>query len=398
MKDVKVKNNVSMLAKIDWELRHFHGEELSTHKGSSYNAFLIQEEKTVLIDTVWKPFAKEFVDALSRKVDLSKIDFIVANHSEVDHSGSFPELMRHIPDTPIYCTASCERFMRAQYHQNWNFKTVRTGDKLPVGNGKELVFIEASMLHWPDTMFTYLTGDNILFSSDAFGQHFASEMVWADKVDYNVMITEAIKYYANIVGPFGPFVIKKIQELQALNVPVDIICPDHGVLWRENPLQIVETYAKWANQYKENRIAILYSTMWNGTHIMAENIAKGIQEADPTVDVQIINLAHNDKNDVITEVFRSKGILLGSATANNNMLGEAAAMLCEIKALKFRGKKAAAFGSYGWSGEAPKLLSEGLKDAGFEVVADPLRASWQPDEAACAQCREFGANFAKAFA
>ncbi|MBN1141613.1 MAG: MBL fold metallo-hydrolase, partial [Deltaproteobacteria bacterium] len=167
-----IKNNVSWVGKIDWELRKFHGNELSTHRGSSYNSYLIREQKTVLIDTVWGPFGKEFVDNLAQRIDLEKIDFVVACHGETDHSGALPMLMHRIPETPIYCTANGVKSLKGQYHKDWNFKVVKTGDRLDLG-GKELVFIEAPMLHWPDSMFCYLTGDNILFSNDAFGQHYA---------------------------------------------------------------------------------------------------------------------------------------------------------------------------------------------------------------------------------
>jgi flavorubredoxin len=206
-----IKNNIHWVGKVDWELRKFHGNEYSTHKGSSYNSFLIQEEKTVLIDTVWAPFAKEFVVNLKSEIDLNKIDYVIANHGEIDHSGALPELMRHIPDTPIYCTANGIKSLKGLHHQDWNFHPVKTGDKLDVGNGKELVFIEAPMLHWPDTMFCYLTGDNVLFSNDAFGQHLATEHLFNNLVDQHELFYEATKYYANILAPFSPLVTKKIN-------------------------------------------------------------------------------------------------------------------------------------------------------------------------------------------
>src|SRR6056297_3813631 len=244
-----VKNNVSWVGKIDWELTKFHGDEYSTHRGTSYNSYLIQEEKTVLIDTVWAPFSKEFVANLESYIDLKKIDYIVANHAEIDHSGALPELMRKIPDTPIYCTNNGVKSLRGHYHQDWDFRPGKTGDTLDIGNGKQLVFIEAPMLHWPDSMFTYLTEDAILFSNDAFGQHYASEQLFNDSVDQAELYQEAIKYYANILTPFSPLVTKKIKEVLGMNVPVDIIATSHGVIWRENPTQIVEKYLEWADAY-----------------------------------------------------------------------------------------------------------------------------------------------------
>ena len=214
-----LKENITWVGKIDWELKKFHGEEYSTHKGSTYNSYLIRDEKTVLIDTVWYPFAKEFVENLKKEIDLKDIDFIVANHAEIDHSGALPELMRHIPDTPIYCTKNAVKSLKGHYHQDWNFKTIKTGDKLNIGS-KELIFIEAPMLHWPDSMFCYLTKDNILFSNDAFGQHYASELMYNDLVNQAELFQECIKYYANILTPFSRLVKNKIDQFVNLNLPI----------------------------------------------------------------------------------------------------------------------------------------------------------------------------------
>jgi len=393
-----IKNNIHWVGKIDWELRKFHGNEYSTHRGSSYNSYLIQEEKTALIDTVWAPFAKEFIANLKSEIDLNKIDFIIANHGEIDHSGALPELIRHIPNIPIYCTANGIKSLKGHYHQDWNFHPVKTGEKLKVGNGKELVFIEAPMLHWPDTMFCYLTGDNVLFSNDAFGQHYASEYLFNDLVDQSELFYEGIKYYANILAPFSPMVTKKIKEFISLNLPLDIICTSHGMIWRNKPAQIVDKYLEWANNYQENQITIVYDTMWNGTRIMAENIAKGICRTDKKVNVKLINAASSDKNDTITEIFKSKAVLVGSPTINNGIATSIAALLEEVKGLKLKNKKAAAFGCYGWSGEANKIISEQLKLSGFDVIDDGIKALWNPDQEAIKKCWDYGAMLAAAYA
>ena len=375
--NVKVKNNVYWVGKVDWELRKFHGDEYSTHRGTSYNSYLIQEEKTVLIDTVWMPFAKAYVDNLAEAMDLRDIDYVVATHAEIDHSGALPDLMRHIPETPIYCTANGVKSLRGHYHQDWNFQVVKTGDRLRLGS-KELIFVEAPMLHWPDSMFCYLTGDNILFSNDAFGQHYASEYLFNDLVDQNELFTECLKYYANILTPFSSFVKKKIEEFLSLNLPLDIICTSHGVIWREKPVQIVEKYLAWADNYKENQITIIYDTMWNGTRTMAESIAKGIAIADPVTTVKLYNSSKTDKNDIIAEVHKSKVVVLGSPTINKGILTSIAALLEEIRGLSFKEKKAAVFGCYGWSGESVKLLKDALQKAGFSVIDDGIKALWNP--------------------
>ncbi|HZK00337.1 MAG TPA: MBL fold metallo-hydrolase, partial [Tissierellaceae bacterium] len=290
----KINDKVTWVGKIDWELRRFHGDEYSVDRGSSYNSYLIQDEKTVLIDTVWKPFSKEFVDKLKGQIDLNEIDYIIMNHAEIDHSGALIELMREIPDTPIYCTANGIKTIKGHFHKDWNFIPVKTGDTLDIGANK-LIFVEARMLHWPDSMFTYMTNDNILFSNDAFGQHYASEYMFNDLVDQSELFSEAIKYYANILNPFSILVKRKIEELLDLNIPVDMICPSHGIIWRENPLQIVEQYMEWAQNYQEDQITIIYDTMWEGSRRMAEAIATGIKKVDTKVNIKLYNTAKTDK-------------------------------------------------------------------------------------------------------
>lgn len=393
---IQVKNNVYWVGKQDWELREFHGSEYSTHKGSSYNSYLIKEEKNVLIDTVWTPYAAEFVANLEREIDLNKIDFIIANHAESDHSGALPALMAKIPNTPIFCTANGVNSIKGHYHQDWNFRVVKTGDSIDIGNGKKLVFVEAPMLHWPDSMMTYMTEDALLFSNDAFGQHLASACLFNDEIDQNELYNECIKYYANILTPFSKLVTKKIEEVLSLNLPLDMICTSHGIIWRDNPAQIVENYLKWADSYQENQITLIYDTMWNGTRTMSEAIARGIRQADPSVVVKQFNLANSDKNDVLTEVFKSKGILVGSPTVNNVMLPQVAGLLEEMQGLRFTGKTAAAFGSHGWSGGAVDRISSRLQDCGFMMMRG-IKAEWKPTEDAVTQCEAFGAEFARQF-
>ena len=389
----KIRENILWVGKIDWELRKFHGEEYSTHRGSSYNSYLVRDEKVALIDTVWGKFSSEFVTKLKREIPLEKIDFVIANHAESDHSGALPELMRHIPDVPIYCTSNGVNSLKGHYHQDWNFQVVKTGDKLSLGS-KELIFIEAQMLHWPDSMMSYLTQDNILFSNDAFGQHIASELMYNDLVDQAELFQEAIKYYANILTPFSAMVDRKIKEVVGLNVPLNMICPSHGVIWRKDPLQIVNQYVQWANAYAENQITIVYDSMWDGTRQMAEAIAKGITESDQTVAVKLFNVARSDKNDVITEIFKSKAILIGSPTVNRGVLSAVAAILEEIKGLRFQNKKAAAFGCYGWSGEAVKIISDKLKEGGFQLLNEGIREKWNPNIESVENCIRFGKDVA----
>ena len=387
----KINKNVTWVGKVDWEIRSFHGEEYSTDRGTSYNSYLVRDKKVALIDTVWKPFSKEFINSLKKEIDLSKIDYVIANHAETDHSGALPDLMEEIPDTPIYCTKNGLKSFRGHYHKDWNYKEVKTGDKLSLGN-KELIFIEAKMLHWPDSMFCYLTGDNILFSNDAFGQHYATEFLFNDLVDTEELYQEAIKYYANILTPFSSLVGNKINELLELKLPVDMICPSHGVVWRKDPLQIVNKYLEWSKNYQEDQITIIYDTMWDGTRKMAEAIANGIKEVDKKVTVKLFNSARSDKNTIMTEIFRSKAILVGSPTVNKGILTSTAAILEQIKGLSFKNKKAVSFGCYGWSGEGVKIITEELRKAEFDIIDEGLRVLWNPDDEGITKCKKLGSE------
>ncbi len=381
-----VKGNVIWVGYIDWELESFHGDDYSIMNGSSQNAYLIEEEKTVLIDTVWTPHRDDFVKQLSEEIDLNRIDFIVAQHGEADHSGSLPTLMEKIPDTPIYCTANAVKSIEGQYgKRGWNFHVVKTGDSVDIGSGKQLIFIEMRMLHWPDSMATYMTGDNVLFSMDAFGQHIAVAELFNDRADQAELWHEAIKYYANILNPFSPMVAKKLPELAALNLPIDIIAPSHGVIWRENPMQIVEKYAQWSANYQEDRVTVVYDTMWEGTAAIAHAIADEVTRQSPDTVVKVYKIPTSDTTEIMTDVFRSKAIAVGSPTAVNGILSSVGGWLDYAKELKFKGKKAAAFGCYGWSGESVKLLQAKLSEIGFETIEENVRANWKPGEADLAQ-------------
>jgi len=386
----KITDRVSYVGKIDWELRRFHGDEYSTHHGSSYNSYLVRGAKTALIDTVWAPFAGEFMENLAREGVLEKIDYVISNHAEPDHSGAMPLLMKARPELPVYCTANGVKSLKGMYHQDWNFQVVKTGDTLDLGEGLTLTFVEAPMLHWPDTMFSYLSGENILFSNDAFGQHLASETLYNDTVDQCELFQEALKYYANILTPFSKLVTRKIKDVLALNLPLSLICPSHGVIWRKDLTSIVEAYLKWADDYQEDQAVVVYDTMWNATRRMAEAVAQGMREERPGMTVKCLSASKCDVNDLITEVFKSKAVVVGSPTFNKGILRSIAAVLEEMRGLAFKKKKGAAFGAYGWSGESVKMIEAGLTEAGLELAAPGLKMLWNPDGDGLDQCREFG--------
>lgn len=393
---IRIKENIWWTGKIDWSLRKFHGDHLSTNRGSSFNSYIIKDEKTVLIDSVWKPHTSDFLKSTSEVTDINDIDYVICNHGEPDHSGALPHLISMIPDVPVYCTKNGMKTLKGHYHKDWNFVIVKSGDKLNIGS-KELIFIEAAMLHWPDTMMTYLTGDNILFSNDVFGQHLASEFMLSSKTDKYELNFEAKKYFANIISPFSSKAKNKLDELESMNLPIDMICPAHGVIWDDDIDRIIADYKNWSEDYKEDKITLIYETMYDSTRKMAEEIIKGIKAESPDTEVKLFNASNADRSDLITEVFASKGVLLGSSTINNGILPHLASILEEIKGLAPKNKKAACFGSYGWSPSAIKIMNEGLSSAGFELLGNGIKAQWNPDNASLKECYEFGKTFASSF-
>ena len=376
-----VKGNVSWVGYLDWELEHFHGDDYSIYNGSSQNAYLIEEEKTVLVDTVWVPHRFDFIENLKKEIDLKRIDAIVVNHGETDHSGALAALLEEIPDTPLYCTAMAVKSLEGQYgKRGWNFHVVKTGDELPVGHGKKLQFIEMRMLHWPDSMATFLTGDNILFSMDAFGQHYATSELFADLADQEILWHEALKYFVNILHPFAALIPRKLDEIAAMSLPIEVIAPSHGAVWREQPLEIVQKYREWSQTYQEDQVTIVYDTMWDGTKAIAHAIAEAVKQQSPSTVVKVFHIAKSDKNEVMTEIFKSRAIALGSPTYLNGVLASVSGWLAFLKPLKFKKKRAAAFGCYGSSGEGVKVLQDGLAAAGFDVIDEQVKSLWNPDE------------------
>lgn len=388
---IELKKGVYWVGAVDWGVRQFHGHELSTHRGTSYNSYLVVDEKIALIDTVKHEFADKLLENIREIIDPAKIDIVVFNHAEMDHSGSIKEIMYHAPQAQLVASKRGVESMEGHFHQSRKWKAVGTGDSIELGRNT-LVFVEAPMLHWPDTQFTYLEGSNLLLSNDAFGQHYATAFRFNDEVDQKELYEEALKYYVNILTPFSKIVEAKIKELLELKWKVDMIAPSHGVIWRKDPLQIVRKYRDWAAQKPEASAVILYGTMWNGTRRMAEAIAEGI--AAEGVSCKLFDLAVSDRNDVLVEVFRARTLILGSPTLNQGILSHVLAIMGEIKGLKFKNKIGAAFGCYGWSGGSVKIIEDNLKACGFPLVKEGLRCKWQPGARELEECRKFGRELA----
>jgi len=389
---VKVLENIYWVGAVDWNIRHFHGFSYSTQRGTTYNAYLIIDKKVALVDAVQHPFAEEMIERIREIIDPSKIDYIIANHVESDHSGAIAEILKHAPNATVVGTANCQRGLEKHYFGNWNFKTVKTGDTINLGE-RTLSFLEAPMLHWPDSMFTYIEKDALLLPNDAFGQHLATSKRYDDEVDQSILMWEAAKYYANILWPFSTLVTRKIEEVQKLGLKIDIIAPSHGVIWRKDPMKIVKAYLKWASGEAKKKVLVVYDTMWESTEKMAKAMLEGI--VSEGVEAVLYRLPFSDEGNIIGELLETKGLLVGSSTINNGILPTVAPFLREMEGLRPRNKLAAAFGSYGWGGGATATIEKSLKAAGMELAAPAMTVKWVPDETELQQCYEYGREFAK---
>ncbi|MDD5059540.1 MAG: flavodoxin domain-containing protein [Candidatus Omnitrophica bacterium] len=387
MAAVQILPGIYSVGVADWNVRNFHGHTYTTLRGTTYNSYLIIDEKITLIDTVLGPFAKELIENIREVIEPEKIDYIIANHVETDHSGALPEIIRLCPKAKVFGTAKCKEGLYKHYYGDWEFQVVKTGDKLELGK-RSLSFIEAPMIHWPDSMFTYCPQEALLLPNDAFGQHFASLGLFDDRVEQCALMDEAKKYYANILWPLGPVILRKIQEVQKLNIPIKIIAPSHGVIWRKEPEKIISSYLSWAKGEVENKMVIVYETMWGATDKMARQIAEGIKAAG--VDVRLYDIAKSDRTEVITEMLSAKGFVFGSSTHDNDMLPNMAAFLEIVKGLKPTGRKISFFGSYGWAGGAIKEMQERLISSGAELVKEGLSFKYVPNEAELEDCFNFG--------
>jgi len=392
MLPAKVLENVFWVGAVDWNVRNFHGFTYSTHRGTTYNAYLIVDDKTALIDSVYGPFASEMIERIKAVVDPSKIDYLVANHVETDHSGAISEILKLAPKTKLLGTARCKEGLQKHYFGDWDFQVVKTGDEVKLGK-RTLRFIEAPMLHWPDSMFTYVEKDALLLPNDAFGQHLATSKRFDDEVDEKILMDEAAKYYANILWPFNQLILRKIDEIQKMGLKINMIAPSHGIVWRSNPGKIVEAYVRWSKGEAKGRILVVYDTMWNSTEKMAKAMIEGISSEG--VETMLFRLPFSDRGDILKELLDAKGILIGSSTINNGVLPTVAPFLEELQGLRPKNKVAAAFGSYGWGGGAVKTIEEKLKNAGIEIVAPALTVKWVPDANEIQRCFEFGKEFAK---
>ncbi len=386
MQTVQLSENVYWVGAVDWLIRDFHG--YSTNRGTTYNAFLIIDEKVTLIDTVKKPYYSEFMHHIRNIIDPDKIDYLVINHVEMDHTGSLPEVMKIVKPEKVFCSKMGKKALLQHFHQeDWPYYVITPGEEISLGK-KTISFLETRMLHWPDSMFTYLKEDEILFSSDAFGQHLATSDRFDDEIDQDILMHEGEKYYANILTLYSALVQKLLKKVQEMNLPIKIIAPDHGVIWRSNPGKIITAYDKWSTQKGDGKALIIYDTMWHSTEMMAKAVAAGLENQG--ISYKMLDLKVNHRSDVMTEVLKSSAIILGCPTLNNGLLPEMAGFLMYMRGLKPINKIGASFGSYGWSGESVKLMNQTMTDLKFTICHSGLKVQYVPEHSHLKSCVELG--------
>ena len=386
MQPVELTKNVYWVGAVDWLTRDFHG--YSTYRGTTYNAYLIIDEKITLIDTVKAGYRGDLMHRIRNIIDPKKIDYIVVNHVEMDHSGSLPEVIKEVEPEKVICSKMGHKALLKHFHQpDWPYHVVTPGEEMSLGE-KTLNFLETRMLHWPDSMFTYLKEDEILFSSDAFGEHLASSERFDDEVNQDVLMFETTKYYANILTLYSPLVKKLIAKVAEMNLPIKMIAPDHGVIWRSNPGKIIEAYSRWCVHEGNGKALVIYDTMWHSTEMMAKAVADGLK--DEGINYKLLDLQVNHRSDVMTDVLEASAVVLGCSTLNNGLLPRMAGFLMYMRGLRPTNKIGAAFGSYGWSGEAVKLMNKSMLEMKFTMIHEGLKVQYVPEHTHLKECVELG--------
>lgn len=392
MATTEILKDIYSVGAVDWNIRDFHG--YSTERGTTYNAYLIKDEKTALFDTVKRELKGDLIHNLRSLVDPTTIDYIIVNHVEMDHSGSLPELIELIKPEKVFCSKAGKKALLEHFHcDNWPLEAVTTGDTLSLGN-RTVSFLETRMLHWPDSMMSYIPEDKLLISSDAFGMHWATSERFDDELEPDELMIHAAKYYANILLLFSPLIQKLLAKVQDMGLEFEMIAPDHGPIWRKDPGRIVAAYDRWSSQVCKDKAVVIYDTMWKSTEKMARAIYNGLVAEG--VQVRMLNMHQNHRSDVMTEVLDARAIILGSPTLNNGILPKMGDIITYMKGLKPKGRIGAAFGSYGWSGEAVKILTTALEEMNIEVVAPGARIKNVPDHESLAQCTELGRTLGRA--
>lgn len=386
MKKLEIKPGIYSVGAVDWNVRSFHG--YTTNRGATYNSYLIIDEKIALIDTVKAPFGEELLERIQEIIDPEKIDYVISNHVEMDHSGAIPVIMNAAKHATLVTSApSGLKGLQAHYGTNYKYLAVAAGDTISLGK-HTLSFVGTPMLHWPDNMVTYCPEEKLLFSNDAFGQHFASSKLFDDENEFSVVLQEAKKYYANILMPYGMQMQKTLPTVKSLEI--EMIAPSHGIVWRSHISDILAKYDEWSKEIPEEKALVIYDSMWHSTEKMARSIIEGF--AKQGIEAKLYDLKENHISDIMTDVLTAKYLAVGSPTLNSNMLPTVAAFLCYLKGLAPKNKKAFAFGSYGWGGQGCAQVERELKACGFELVLDTIKTAYLPSPELLAEIEEKVSN------
>ncbi len=397
MRPVEICKDVFWTGVVDWNSRDFHGYALSP-RGTTYNAYLVKDEKLTLFDTVSANHAGELICAISHLAKPEDVDYLVLNHLEPDHAGALPRIVEACKPEKIFCSPMGLKAMKTYFHDAvdaWPVQTVKTGDSISLGR-REVHFVETRMLHWPDSMVSYLPQDKLLISQDAFGQNIASSERFVDQMNRHAVHRAMQEYYANIVLPYSPVVLKTLDQIATLGLEIDIVAPDHGLIFRtpEDVQFVFDSYREFAEQKPRNKAVIVYDTMWRSTASMAEAIASALESEG--VEVKLMWLKANHHSAVMTEVLDAAAVIVGSPTHNNGVLPFVAEVLQYMTGLRPQNKIGASFGSFGWSGESVKVIAEHLQKMNMELPAEPVKCQNKPTHADLARCVELGKTLAQA--
>ncbi|MEA3366927.1 MAG: flavodoxin domain-containing protein [Planctomycetota bacterium] len=383
---VRLTDRVYWVGAIDWGIREFHG--YATGRGTTYNAYLVMDETVTLVDTVKARFAGEMLGRIASVTDPAGIDLIISNHSEMDHTGCLPQVVQATGAERVLASRNGVKALQAHFHGVPGLEAVADGQTVSLG-ATEATFVETRMLHWPDSMMTYLSGEEILFSQDGFGMHLASTERYADQLAPDIITRELAKYYANILLPFSNLVTRAVASLREMDLPLAMIAPDHGPVFRENLAWVLDAWARWAEQKPTRKAVVVYDTMWHSTEGMARAVAEGLLEGGAT-SVRVMPLASSHRSDVATEVLEAGALLVGSPTINNTVFPTVADVLTYLEGLSRQNLVGAAFGSYGWNGKAVGQLEDWLRRMNVELVAEAVKVHYVPDDDALARCRALG--------
>jgi flavorubredoxin len=384
--------NIDWIGHVDWSVRDFHS--FDTFRGATYNSYLIRDTKTAVIDAVKGLYVQHLLQHIAEKIEPAKVDYVVCNHAEPDHAGGLATLMANLPNAVLLCNAKCRESLAAYFDiGNWKIQVVSPEDKISLGN-RTLNFVNTPMVHWPESMFTYIPEEQLLFSMDAFGQHLATSERFDDQYNLETILTEAKSYYANIITPYSKQVLRTLEV--AAKIPIKMIAPSHGLIWRTNVSKIVEAYQGWAGGNYAPKVLILFDSMWDSTTQMAEAILDGAARESDKVDVQLLHVRRTTLTRIATEMLDAAAVALGSATLNLQIMPQMASVITYLRGLKFTSKSAFAFGSYGWAHAGSDQLDRWIEETGWTRLTKPIDAKFRPTPEILEHCRNAGQLLAKA--